>query len=324
MSFALLSEYLSEVSDDPATVWNWAELVKLAGKAPPDAVLPRHAPMLRADTYAIWVRWFVEGLCNPLRYVEDEKKTVIDVYADTLARVDALYPQEPKDEREAFAGTVARRVMREVERRRRLGRTGASSALKQELIDRAPHDPRCWICGYKFEQDAVDRFLKRRSGIALRCPEFVDILRPRGLIPRDLGIEVEHMVPVADGGGGDDNLALACGWCNRSKGARTSIYDIDGRAPRSVYMLGHHVWLELPHPFWTVRILATRRRCEHVGGCDARSDNSELFIAPGDPSGAPNPSNLFVYCRAHDPYSVDRLLPREQANKIWSDRIRSR
>lgn len=200
MSFAMMAKYFNELSDDPANAWRSAELDKSALNAPPDAMLPRHAAMLRADTYAIWVRWFIEGLCNPLRYVDDEKKTLIDVYADALERVDRLYPSEPQDEREDFARTIAVRVMREVERHRKLGRTGASSALKQELIDSAPHDPRCWICGYKFGQDAIDRFLKHRSGIKLTKPEFVDILRPRGLSERDVGIEVEHMVLVAIGG----------------------------------------------------------------------------------------------------------------------------
>lgn len=322
MSFALLSNYVRTSPDDPATIWQWEHLVESAGKDPPSGVLRRHAEVLRADTYAIWYRWFIEGLCNPLRYVADEKKTIVDVLADTINRVDQIYRDEPEDEREELARLIATRVMREVERHRTIGRTHASASKKQELIDQAPHGPRCWICGYLFEQPAIDKFLRRRRGITLSCPPFVDILRPRGLEPRDIGIEVEHMVPVAGGGGGSDNLAISCGWCNKSKGARTSIYDIGGRAPRSAYMLGQQAWLELPHPFWTVRILATRQRCEHTSSCPARTTNAELFIAPGDPRGAPNPSNLFVYCQAHDPYSVDRLLPLAQAQKIWADRTR--
>ena len=46
--------------------------------------------------YAIWFRWFIEGLCNPLRYVDDETKTIVDVVADTVARIDVLYAQSPK------------------------------------------------------------------------------------------------------------------------------------------------------------------------------------------------------------------------------------
>ena len=265
MSFALVSHYVDATPYDPSSLWRMADLVAMSSRVPPDAMLPRNEPILRADAYAIWFRWFVEGLCNPLRYVEDETKTIIDVLADVLARVDALYSGEPQDERRAFAQKISQRIMLEVERHRQLKRIGASPALKRDLVDEAGGEPRCWICGFKFSEHAVDRFLKKRKAIELELPQFVDVLRPRGIVHRDIGIEVEHIVPVAGGGGGRDNLALACGWCNKSKGARTSIYDADGRPPRSVYALGSVVWHELPHPFWTVRILATR--CGASTGC---------------------------------------------------------
>ncbi|WP_446655369.1 HNH endonuclease [Blastomonas sp.] len=324
MSLSLIMNYMKSASGDPSTVWNWDALAMSANNMPPQAILPRHSPMLLADTYAIWFRWFVEGMCNPLRYVADEKKTIVDVLADTIVRIDQIYSHEPQDEREELADLIARRVMSEVERHRRIERTHASTAQRQDLIDRAPNGPRCWVCGYAFDQLAIDKFLRRRKGITLASPSFVDILRPRGLETRDMGIEVEHIVPVAGGGGGDDNLALSCGWCNKNKGARTSIYDVEGRAPRSVYMLGTQQWLELPHPFWTVRILATRKRCEHHSGCSARSSHDELFIAPGDYRGAPNLNNLSVTCQKHDPYAVDRLMPLDQARQIWANRKRMR
>lgn len=323
MSLARIAEYVSQTSDDPLSQWRMQDLVQMSSRQPPDAMLPHNEPMLRADAYAIWFRWFLEGLCNPLRYVDDETKTVVDVLADVLARVDAMYPSEPKDERTAFAEKVAVRVVSEVTRHRQRKRVGASSAHKRDLIDAATNGPRCWICGYKFSEDAVDRFLKKRKGIQLDLPQFVDVLRPRGIVARDVGIEVEHVVPVAGGGGGKGNLALACGWCNKSKGACTSIYDADGRAPRSSFSLGAIVWYELPHPFWTVRILATRRRCEYSGGCTATVSDAELFIAPADFRGAPNPSNLHVYCANHDPYRVQRIYSREKAAAIWDARSRA-
>ncbi len=323
MSLARVSHYIEETPGDPSSLWRMADLVAMSSRPPPDAMLPHNEPMLRADAYAIWFRWFVEGLCNPLRYVEDETKTIIDVLSDVLARVDAVYPGEPRDERIAFGQKISRRIMLEVERHRQLKRVGASPSIKRDLVDTAGGEPRCWICGFKFSAPALDRFLKRRKGIELELPQFVDVFRPRGIVPRDIGIEVEHIVPVAAGGGGKANLALACGWCNKSKGARTSIYDADGRPPRSAYALGAAVWHELPHPFWTVRILATRARCEHSDGCNATVKNAELFIAPGDPRGAPNPSNLHVYCAEHDPYAAHRFFSREAAKRIWDDRART-
>ncbi|WP_088348097.1 MULTISPECIES: HNH endonuclease signature motif containing protein [Rhodomicrobium] len=323
MLLTRLSHYIDGTPHDSSSLWRMTDLVDMSSRPPPDAMLPRNEPMLRADAYAIWFRWFMEGLCNPLRYVEDETKTIIDVLADVLARVDALYSSEPQDERIAFAQKISQRIMLEVERHRQLKRVGASRAIKRDLVDAAGSEPRCWICGFKFSGQAVDRFLKKRKGIELDLPKFVDVLKPRGILSRDIRIEVDHIVPVAGGGGGKDNLALACGWCNKSKGARTSIYDADGRPPRSVYALGSVVWHELPHPFWTVRILATRARCEHAGGCSATVKNAELFIAPGDARGAPNPSNLHIYCAEHDPYAAHRFFGREVAKRIWDDRARA-
>jgi hypothetical protein len=300
-----------------------SDLLTISANAFPDELLYRNDTVLRADIFALWFRWFTEGLCNPLRYVRDETKTIVDVMADTFSRVNLIFSHEPEPQRMKLTEQLALHIMAEVTRQRQLGRTNATLAEKQELIDDSGDKPRCWICGFAFSKDAIDRFLKKRSGILLDPLEFVDILMPRGLSSRDISIEVEHKLPVASGGGGKDNLALACGWCNKSKGARTSIYDADARAPRCSYTLGPHTWHELPHPFWTVRLLATRGKCEFHSGCSADVTNAELFIAPSDHRGSPNPCNLHVFCAQHDPYATHRFYGREVVRRIWDDRARA-
>lgn len=324
MSFALLKGYIEETSKDPAEIWDWQKLVKAATRTPPDPVLSRWAPLLKSDAFAIWWRWFSEAICNPQRFVDlVAPATWTDVYADVLLRVDELYATEPKDERVAVARELTDRLHAEVIRRRDIKRTHATSADKLDLVNKAGGAPRCWLCGYLFTTEAVNRLLRRSPGVTVPLPAFVDLLRPRGIHSRDVRIEIEHKVPVASGGGGADNLALACGWCNASKGARTSLYDVDGRPPRTKYVLGGHQWYELPHPFWTVRLLATRKRCEHESGCTANAETSELFIAPAYHRGSMNPGNLQVFCGAHDPYAIDRLVDRSRAKTIWDDRKRS-
>lgn len=322
MSLLSVTKYIGDTSHNPKSFWQHDALLASSLVVPPDLILSRSSVILKSDVYSLWFRWFVEGLCNPLRYM-DESKTIINILADTKDRVDNMYASEPQDEREALAKNIATHIMAEVQRRRQLKRITASSAQKRELVDAAVGKPRCWMCGFEFSQPTIDRFLHKANRSAVNLPQFVDILRPRGLFMRDVCIEVEHIVPVAAGGGGLDNLALACGWCNKSKGARTSIYDADARAPRAIFRLGIHNWHELPHPFWTVRLLAIRRRCEHVDGCSATVDNTELFIAPTDHRGSPNPSNLHVYCSNHDPYAGSRFYGREEARKIWKERTRA-
>lgn len=320
-SLEQLSTFIASAPHDPACVWRREDLKALAGLSIPDAIFERNHAVLKADAHVLWLRWFLEGMCNPLRYVDDDTKTIVDVHLDTLDRVNGMYPGTPQPERHQLAQQISRHVMAEVERRRRLARTHATAAQRRELVDNAGGAPRCWMCGYLFSRAAVDRFL-RKSKFEPELPEFVDILRPRGLIKRDIRIEVEHIVPVAGGGGGLDNLALACGWCNANKGARTSIYDARARSPRSAFVLGGHQLHELPQPFWSVRLMAFRRTCEHLGGCTASVDDAELFLAPSDPRGSLNPSNLRVVCASHDPYAARRFLGREAARKIWQERGR--
>jgi hypothetical protein len=293
--------------------------------APPDAMLSRNDTVLRADAHSLWFRWFVQGICNPLRYVEDDKKTIVDVMADTLPRISDLYHHEPEGDRIELATGIAKHVMAEVMRRRGISRINATTGEKRDLVDDALGQPRCWVCGFLFSKAAVDRFLKKKTGATLNLPTLIDIFRPRGLIERDIRIEVEHIVPVASGGGGKSNLALSCGWCNKSKGALTSLYDADAHAPLARFKVGATAWHELPHPFWTVRLLAIQAKCEFSGhgGCSATSKTDELFIAPSDHRGSPNPSNLHVFCSKHDPYATDRFVSRSAADQIWKSRKRA-
>jgi len=278
--------------------------------------------VIRGDAHAVWFRWLTEGICSPSRYIE-ESRTVTHVFADAKARIDFIYgATESLDKREEFANLVARYVMGEVHRLRNLKRVGASRALKMELLESAINDPRCWLCGYKFSSLAIDRFMGKSMDENIAGLNFVDVLRPRGLQGVDLSIQIEHVKPVSSGGAGGDNLALACGWCNRHKSAKTSLYDANMRSPRAGYRLGGETWYELPHPFWSVRIAAVRRQCEHIQGCSRTLDTDELFVSPVSKSGAPNPSNLKVYCREHDPYSAFRFQARTEVSRIWKDRKR--
>jgi 5-methylcytosine-specific restriction endonuclease McrA len=316
VSIERVIDYVRGAPTDPLSRWQSGALLASANIPPPEDLLRRHDKVMRADTYALWFRWFIEGFCNPLRYVQDETKTIVDVLADTLSRVNAFYASEPERERTSLAEVIATHVMREVTRQRHIARINASTAQRRDLIESVAI-PRCWMCGYAFSAAAISRFLKAKPAISLKQPEFVDIFRPRGLYLRDVSIEVEHIVPVASGGGGSGNLALACGWCNKVKGARTGLYDASATAPRVGFAIGAQDWHELPHPFWTVRLVATRRVCESVTACTADVTTAEMFIAPSDHRGSPNPSNLHVYCAAHDPYADVRYFGREAARKIW-------
>jgi len=259
--------------------WSLDDLHALASQRLPDIITDRNDLILRADANSLWLKWFIEGFCSPLRYVDDVTKGEAHILVDVTNRVDEIFTHEPAPRKKIFAKQIALRVMEEVTRQRNIKRDFATTKIKENLIAAAAI-PRCWLCGYAFSKEAIGAFLKKPGTGAIQLPKLVDILRPRGLKVRDLSIEVEHVTPVASGGSGVGNLALSCGWCNRYKGAKSLIYEASFRAPRSPYNLGGIKLHELPHPFWTIRILAVRRMCEHIGGCDAHADAHEMYIAP--------------------------------------------
>jgi hypothetical protein len=321
MALENVNRFIGPVPNGGRSSWSFDDLHTLASQRLPDVITDRNDLILRADVNALWLKWFIEGFCSPLRYVDDTTKGEAHVLLDVTKRVNEMLVHEPAARRQIFAKRIAERVMEEVNRQRDIKRDFANKQIKEDLIAAAA-TPRCWMCGYAFSAEALGIFLKKPGVGALQLPKLVDLLRPRGIIDRDISIEVEHIVPVASGGAGAANLALACGWCNRYKGAKTSIYDATFRAPRSPYKLGGSLMYELPHPFWTIRLLAVRRKCEHLEGCDAHADTHEMFIAPVSSLGSPNPSNLQVFCGEHDPHRLHRFVTREDAEKVWEERRR--
>jgi hypothetical protein len=321
MSLENVNHFLNPSLAGEHNSWSLPDLNTMAHRRLPDLLTEKNDAIVRADIHSLWIKWFVEGICNPLNYVDDLTKGHAHVLFDVTERVETLFIHETKGRKDLFAKQITERVMVEVTRQRMLKRDYATPKTKADLVAAATV-PRCWMCGYAFSAEALDIFLKKPGAGVPQLPKLLDVLRPRGIIVRDISIEVEHVMPVAAGGKGTSNLALACGWCNKYKGAKTSIYDASFRAPRVPFKLGKHIFYELPHPFWTIRLLAVRRGCEHIGGCSAHANTDEMFIAPVSTLGSPNPSNLQVFCGAHDPYRLDRFVPHATAEKIWKDRTR--
>ena len=297
---------------------NWSSLFlrRLARLDVPAAVFGRQQSLLRADVNTQWATWFVEGVGDPERYSARDL-SYTEVFADIFRAICVGFPQYQKIERKELALAVARIVFARAQALQARRRRKTSEGERQHLLDLAGSPPRCWVCGAEFSRRAVHNFLFRERE-EVRLPDFVDILKPRGLFQSDLSIEIDHVVPHARGGGDGDNLALACGWCNRSKSDSAAIYDTKGRPrlPRK----GSGVISSLPQPFWTVRLLATVRTCQHSDGCTRSADNSPVTVAPIARTGAMNPVNLEVTCYRHDTYKSSRLWPRAVVEKTWSPR----
>lgn len=306
--------YVDEALAGPAQAWDADALSRLSALQVPDAVLGRRRTLLRADAGQQWAQWFVEGLVDPRRYLNGPRNYA-RVFADVLAVVNERFPAHPRNERQRLASSVSQSVQRTVELLSQSGkRTTIDRSQKSFLIEIAGDPARCWICGTPFDDTALDNFLYAETQ-TLPTSAFVDVLKPRGLSSQDGSVQIDHVLPVALGGSDTENLALACGWCNRSKSQWTSIYDVEGR-PRlpAANTLG---LTSLPQPFWVVRQLGVVKRCEHLGGCDRNVTNAAMTVGPAVASGALNPENLVTTCSEHDPLRMIRLQAADAVRALW-------
>lgn len=318
MSIASILNFLPAALDEADACWQEDRLDAISHhQAPEQWLLGARGSLLRGDLHIVWARWFIESLCDPERFVTNYPGYA-ELLAQVLAPVKALVAADyPEDEIKKLASLVARLLDKEVQRRQadRRTRDETDYPIRHALWDIYGPKARCYICGYEFEAPAVSAFLGTRDTLPpFALPPYVDFFKPRGLNARDFRIEIEHVVPVAAGGGGGGgdltNLRLACGWCNASKSDKMLVYDVSStplhfQHPR----LGR---ITRPHPFWVIRLLATRRRCEYTGGCDRNVTNEELTVVPKNVHGALNPVNLRLTCQAHDPLSGDRLVRTNQ------------
>jgi hypothetical protein len=286
--------------------WTPTRIKQAAELSPPSSHLHgTHSWLVTGDMHLLWARWFAEGIVDPDRYLSDPNPFP-RVYAKVRDHMLLVMPQHPTPEQEHIAQDVASLIVDDIVRRSaRPSRRVWTDDDRKDLWSTGP--PRCWMCGYAFMQDAADRFLGDAAAPPVPQPKWIDFMRPRGKGQHDQRVEVDH-VGALGAGGDEELLRLACGWCNRHKTDRTVLYD----------MRGYIRWFDhpklgrvgVPHAFWVVRALAMQRGCEHPSGCVRGVDTDELTVAPIRPDGAPNPVNLKIVCREHDPLGDDRLVPR--------------
>jgi hypothetical protein len=307
--------FINSLLGNAAAMWNSVAVTDMASRAVPDSILGDKMQLLRTDIYEQWGSWFLEALADPMRYVATGKGYP-HIFYDVNSAVSSYFPKKTLIEKRELAQVIARIVELRVENiravRRRVSLTTAERLIMLELSENVP---RCWICGVEFSKMAIESFRDGVTGEML-MPRFVDVLKPVGLKSRDLRIEADHILPFSLGGKEEDNLQLACGWCNRQKSALQSIYQVEsGPIKAGPNSLGFST---LPRRFWVVRLLALNNTCEHPEGCTASSRTHEMTVSPRNRYGALNPNNLMVTCLTHDPLGPDRLQPINAVTTLWS------
>jgi 5-methylcytosine-specific restriction endonuclease McrA len=314
MDVTKLSSFISTALDNPFDQWTASGLERIAILAAPDLVMGGREILLRSDIHSLWARWFLEAVCDPERFVEPRFKYA-HIYAEAKLQIESIVTNVANHDRNALTRKVAGLLYNEVERRRNRARNRPDMDSRKLLLEIAAPAPHCWICGYRFSREAVNRFLDG-GGHLPQLPRFVDYLKPQGLSQRDLSIEIDHVVPIVEGGTDDENLRLACGWCNAAKGGAVFVYDVPASPLKATHPeIGK---VTLPRAFWVVRTLAIARRCESERGCTKTVEDGQLTISPMHSKGAMNPTSLRITCPEHDPVRSSRLVPRRAAQSMWN------
>jgi hypothetical protein len=311
--FSLLDymKYIRVASNDS---WNESPLRRLAQHQVPSDLLGRQSWLLEADARMTWANWYIDGLINQTRYVQNDHLGYASLYTEIRQQLVEQDPLTPIDEISNAATAISELAWENISRRREVMRRRISLETREQLWFASEPSPRCYLCGYLFSALARDRYLRRdgsHRAVTWELPLVVDFTRSRGLVTRDLTIEIDHVTPVASGGETHiANLRLACGWCNRTKGSRGNLYDAPA-ATADVIQVRDIGNVSIPQPLWILRVVATRGRCEHPSGCTATLMDHELFVTPRNLDGTLNPVNCLVYCKVHDPWAIVRYVGRD-------------
>lgn len=304
-----LQDFLSASLADPGAPWSKDGLRGIARLQVPDRVFGNLEDVLRGDVNRQWANWFLGTICDVDAYARAGTEYAF-IFTDVLSCICATMTELSTRDAKELASQVAKLAHGEARRRAdNTTRAPLDKALRRQLVDLADGKPYCWVCGWRFQIEAIDRFLAL-SEVLPEAPGLIDVFKPIGLNRRHLRIEVDHVVPFSRGGADHgDNLRLCCGWCNAHKSDRSSIYEVSGEARSSK---GANFSRALPQPFWVVRVLAMEAE---RGGLSPK--NGELTVALRNPRGAVNPANLIAVTYDIDPMGAERFQSYEVAMKIW-------
>lgn len=314
MEYEEILSFLNVTADKLELSWDIQSLGNIANQRVPDFITSGRGTLLRADVHLLWTQWFIDSICDSERLF-GSSLGYAHIFKIVQNRIPFIFPSITESERGQITIYIARLIDKEITRKEDRSRTYIDKDTKRLLWSLGGVEPRCWICGYKFTPWAKNKFLGDPNFTEAPLHQFVDYVTLHGVKQRDICIEVDHAIPFSKGGSEDvDNLRLSCGWCNSHKSDRLSIYDVEIK-PRILEhpTLGRQ---SIPHPFWVVRLLSVRQRCEHEGNCEKTVQHSKLNIVSKHPQGAMNPANLKVVCEEHDSLGSKRLIDRSIAETM--------
>lgn len=287
---------------------NFIELVLEKNLFSPQGLAPSlHAPesiqglsseLLKDDLNYLLVQWFIDAL-KPQNSEENNHYPHIYQSVRKALRNRFIDSSDPELHK---VSTRLSRLICNGSNQRKYQREEFSIADKFSLFTKS--GGYCGICGFRFSEAMVENFLGGQPQYSKHI--FYDFLKPTKRTKKNFQIEIDHIFPLARGGGNDlENLQLLCGFCNSAKRDFTSVFDSSSKT------------IEINHPelgklnlsswFLVVRVLSGNK-CSF---CDKSIDSTELTITPLLMSYQINPVNVRSTCYECDPMKEYRFLPVE-------------
>ncbi|MCO7189518.1 MULTISPECIES: HNH endonuclease signature motif containing protein [unclassified Pseudoalteromonas] len=281
----------------PNNNWDMSIQKELSALKTPDYLIGPRVDILQGDISREWFKWIVDQFVDSRFFEEDIN--FFKIYESVKESVDILVGgQKDSDDKLSIARLVSEMVEERIKflisdsKRRK----SISKNMKEDLLAIYGPEPRCWLTGVKFTDEAIYNFTaKQEDKVNFDLPVYIDKYRPIGTKSRDLSIEVDHLHPFSLGGVDEiDNYRLICGWANKVKSNHITGYStgtkVTGRNqlfPNSFY-------------YWVIRTLGLKRKCE-VPGCGNSIENSELTVCSNlGSSKAITPVSMKVVCKKHD------------------------
>ena len=301
-------------ANDASVIWSLGGLRQLSSQLVPSSILGNTPELLQGDINKQWAQWFLRGICN-IQHAQQCGWKYPQVNAHVRDWLEKEFGGHSLHSEELIS-LISRAIFSEIQKLKRKGeRKSIPFEVKQELIDICDGKPFCWVCGYRFRNEAISNFLDS-TRYKIPLPRWIDIYKPIGLTDRDIRIEVDHIFPVSDGGETEtDNIRISCGWCNSHKGAYSSLYDVSGSALHGD-LDGKAV--SLPQPFWVIRLLSVLGSAYPGGSSSVTTEIKELTVAPQNSLGQMTPANLLIVSYDDARITPEQIQPREEAIKLWN------
>ncbi|MFU1545096.1 HNH endonuclease [Aeromonas veronii] len=161
-----------------------------------------------------------------------------------------------------------------------------SNSVRNRLIEKTNRC--CHICGRRFSIEEIMCFLDGNPQSARHSQIFEDRLKPIYSYKHGWSIALDHINPISGSGIDDeDNLALACHYCNSMKKDYISIFDMSNR---SLYASSNISW-----KIHATRLISTS--CCIT--CGRGNSETELTVSRFSKYALNTLENFYVTCYEH-------------------------